>query len=341
MGTDQFDDFEFRPLTEGLGFNKKVESNRAEEKRRHLIDEQIDRELPTRPADPLLSLSLETNRPGAQSLDEMMSALPPSIDFLEDDQIEEKSKVHEPMAPTAVREMSMSQSAVEAPTPQRQLNENVRPMAAQPVPTADTRTSFESPVEYEEKTRPIQPVQTPSSYKRTIDESFERAFPKAPARRHHAATEAIPQYEAPELNRLKEIPCSFVSGMLDTMVVAGLSLLFLVSLLAITNVDLIALLFNASTAVSAFVQLSLLFCFVTTLYYLTARGIFGATLGDWAFDQQLGTDDDRAFIAYPILVLWRSVLNTITGFIFFPVLSKIWGKDILGVLSGLKLQQRY
>ena len=356
MGTDQFDDFEFKPITEGLGFHDKVREAKAQPQRQKLVEEHLDREMPSRP-DPLLSLSLEIDKPASQSLTDMMNSLPPSMDFIEDQEEqkdtvsqqlrakkENKADINQPekfntISKTAVQDMIQTSEDIQQPSGNRQLISGLdKSIAAQ---VEGTSAQFQVETEGQNlppvQSNPVVESERPrSKYKERVDASLAKAFPKVPVVERPKAHQTALQTEL----RLEAIPTSMMAGLLDAIVVAGLSLICLVSLLMITQVDLLKLLLNASTSVSAFVQLSILFCGVLQLYYLSSRGLFGATLGDWAFDQQLGTEEDRNFVAYPILVLWRSVLNTITGFIFFPILSKIWKKDILGVLSGLNLYQR-
>ena len=62
----------------------------------------------------------------------------------------------------------------------------------------------------------------------------------------------------------------------------------MVSLVAITKVDIIAMLTSSRLLGHTLFELGILYTGVTLLYFMLARGLFGSTLGDWAFDVQLG-----------------------------------------------------
>jgi hypothetical protein len=76
------------------------------------------------------------------------------------------------------------------------------------------------------------------------------------------------------------------------------------------------------------------------LYLLTARSFFGASLGEWAFDVQLGSDHDQKQPVYPLLVAWRTILVTVTGFVILPLLSLVFRRDLAKIFTGLQTYQR-
>ena len=79
---------------------------------------------------------------------------------------------------------------------------------------------------------------------------------------------------------------------------------------------------------------------VILFYFMIARGMYGCTLGDWAFDVQLGSETERNHIMYPFQVLFRTFVIMITGIILIPVVSLGFGKDMAYYFSGLKLYSR-
>jgi hypothetical protein len=171
----------------------------------------------------------------------------------------------------------------------------------------------------------------PMPYADKIKDEFSRAFPSAVGRKRRIETPA---------SELEPVSTSFASAALDAMAVGGLTSLFLVCVLAITKADLIGLLTNAQTDQATQAHLALLFIAVLTLYALVGRSFFGATLGEWAFDIQLGDGDDQRKVLYPARALARSLVVTLTGFALIPLLSFIVKKDLSKLVSGLQLYRR-
>lgn len=129
----------------------------------------------------------------------------------------------------------------------------------------------------------------------------------------------------------------FGSAILDTLVSVGLGCVLLAVALSITNVNLLALLENTQTDRETIAALAILFVAGGLLYVLAARSFMGATLGEWSYEIRVGEEKSRTRWFYPALVMWRGVLVAATGFIVFPIISMIAGKDVLQYLTGLEL----
>ena len=97
---------------------------------------------------------------------------------------------------------------------------------------------------------------------------------------------------------------------------------------------------NAKTDGATQLHLGLLFLAVLQMYMLTARAFFGATLGEWAFELQMGTDKDQQRGIYPVQVMLRSLIMTFTGLILIPLLSFAFNRDLAKYLTGLQLYRR-
>src|SRR4051794_28880610 len=98
---DPFDEFDFKPLTEGLGFHKKAEKIKHDIKSSNLGKEKAVRSVPETPPRALLhqtaaelkasapamsamSAGGESSRSASQSISDLINSLPPSLDFLEE-----------------------------------------------------------------------------------------------------------------------------------------------------------------------------------------------------------------------------------------------------------------
>ncbi len=162
----------------------------------------------------------------------------------------------------------------------------------------------------------------------------EKGRSKAPI-----AIPAADQLVAPS-QQLVKMSAGFSAAILDGMAILGVSTIFLVVILMITQIDIVRLLTYAKTSVATHVQLALLFLSVMQIYMLSARSFFGATLGEWAFDSFLGSDQDRRMAHYPLKVIWRMALILMSGVVVLPILSKILRRDVLADLGGLQLYRR-
>jgi hypothetical protein len=121
------------------------------------------------------------------------------------------------------------------------------------------------------------------------------------------------------------------------LVISGLTALFLVSLILVTKIDLIAVILHTKAPLSVWVEVGAIFFGVYTLYYMCTRGLWGSTLGDWAFDMQLGLEEERLMWYYPAQVVLRMTVIALTGFVTLPLISFLFKKDLAYMFSGLKL----
>lgn len=295
------DDFEFRPLTKGLGFDKTAETKASR-----------SRIMPSKPQaspaaiapkktviEPIKAVSftvpeqdfeLSNPAPVSRSLKKMLDSLPPSVNFIEDKQRELQMRA--PMLPE-------------------------EPILEQP--------PFYQP--------PVHRPQT-TGFDITLDNSLSQAFPKEEVNKrfYHQMVTPVAQF--------KEVPSSFASAIIDGLIVLGLSSLFVVILVAITKIDIIAMMTHRELSSRVAFELIALCFGVNIFYFMLARGLFGSTLGDWAFDVQLGSENERGHIMYPFQVIFRTTLIILSGLFVVPLVSLAFGKDIAYYFSGLKLYSR-
>ena len=283
------DNFEFRPLTKGLGFDKSTQKTEAAPALRRPMNQDVIREK-TNFSMPEKDFELPNNTPVSRSLKKMLDSLPPSVDFQEDKH----------------RELKVARTSLPQATP-------FAPPAFEPE---------------------VKAPQTSQNFDITLNNSLSQAFPKEEVskRFYHQMVTPIPQY--------KEVTSSFASAVIDAMIVLGLASLFVVTLVAITQIDLIRMLTSQDLTSRVLIELGLLYFGVTLFYFMLSRGMFGSTLGDWAFDVQLGSEEERRHLGYPLQVIFRTFMILITGVVVLPILSLIFGKDLGYYFSGLKLYSR-
>lgn len=136
-----------------------------------------------------------------------------------------------------------------------------------------------------------------------------------------------------------ETPFHLGAAIFDALVVVGLTCLFAVSLLLITGTDLNIIILNARTDLATQMGIGLLVLSVFALYSIIGRAFCGMTLGEWTFDLQVGTEDEQLRAWYPLAVTARWLFLVMTGLVLFPILSAITKKDLLGRVTGAKLYQ--
>lgn len=73
------------------------------------------------------------------------------------------------------------------------------------------------------------------------------------------------------------------------------------------------------------------------IYMISIRSFMGFSVGEWACDLRLGQPHERLQKRYILRVLLRSSVIIATGVMTLPLLSLIFGKDLAGLCSGLRL----
>lgn len=135
----------------------------------------------------------------------------------------------------------------------------------------------------------------------------------------------------------RPLTAHFGSAILDTLVSVGFGCVLLAIALSVTDANLLLLLENSQTDGETVAALLFLFVAGGLLYVLAARSFLGATLGEWSYEIRVGSQEMRTRWFYPVLVMWRGALVAATGFVLFPLVSMIAGKDVLKFLTGLGL----
>jgi hypothetical protein len=299
---DPFDEFEFKPLTDGLGFHKKAVSLKEGLKSSGVLDD----ELQSVPLSMPKSFLDETSRSNSKkhSFEDVLSAL-------------EKT----PLGRSGTPELQFTE-----PLPREINKKNAMEM------DIDISGPVNSPFPRQDAYR--NPVRIPEHVEKIgkkIDEKNGAPAPKVGTRRGAA--------DSPR-SKLTPAPVSIPSAVLDGIIVFALSLVFLVALLVVTKVDLSVVLKNVNRDIMTQVSLSVLFISVMQMYVIISRSFFGRTLGEWTFDLQLGRDEEQALEVYPLRVALRAVVSTFTGLITLPLISALIGRDLAGQICGVQLYRQ-
>ncbi len=338
------DDFDFKPITGGLGFDKKAEQ--AQVKRptpaiskpalnSSMIDDKnfSDKKL----TDTFSKDKFADKKFSAEALELDKDALP-SMSFKET-----KSTAPELFQRPLVKDQNEESSRT------------IKDMLSALPPSLDfidkttsTGTRGYSPVGRKEYItpaydKPKMPLEAKNEIATdldinnldiSLDNTLEKAFPKVGFRKpfFHQTVEVKPQFT--------EVTASFTSAVIDALVIAGLTALFLVTLIVFTKIDLIAVILHTDAPASVWLEIGAIFVGVYLLYYMCTRGFWGSTLGDWAFDIQLGLETDRMKWYYPALVILRMSVVALTGFVILPIISYFAKRDVIGAMTGIGLYSK-
>ncbi len=362
---DEGNNFRFRPLSQGLGFDKTIGDTRDKKSKTfkdqgilrpaynnqnqsmRINQSQLERVNPVNPTEVQGSVSHRNHSQGmnrklqSEVTGSSVAGLPKVKEVHQEFVLEklEKTRFEIPH-----QDFKMSGPEVPNPTP---VSRSLKKMLDSLPPSFDFK-------EDKKKQRHIEaPLAPPSVYEKssqspqrspfreksggfdvTLDNSLLKAFPKEEGNRHfyHQMVNPIPRY--------KEMSSNFASAAIDSLILLGLSSLFVVSLVAITRVDIVTMLTSSRFLGQTLLELGFLYVGVTLLYFMLARGLFGSTMGDWAFDVQLGSEKERSHILYPFQVVFRTLIILVTGIVIVPLVSLGFGKDIAYYFSGLKLYSR-
>ncbi len=289
---DQMDDFEFKPLTDGLGFHKKNNEAGGSNATANFNDANINK-----------------TRMVTQDLVKQASA-----------------------AASAFLSNPLPRQSQEIPKfDQRKFatSSGLEKAFDRPAPTQPTRTPIKNPI-----TPPSLRAPTPSPISRgpTTAELYNKKLAELPLTNKGSLDFQDPQYV--------ESAGHIGAYLFDFVVILGLSCLFALSLSIIAEIDLVQVVNTITFDAGIQIGCSLLIFSVIQLYLTLARSFFGCTLGEWAFDLQLGKMDQQAKTMYPILVFWRTAVTLATGMVMLPILSILLQKDMASRICGLKLYKQ-
>jgi len=294
---DQFDDFEIKPLSEGLGFHKKPVELKKAVQDVALAEKHVPQKPPYAP--------VQAGQPSApvadprQTFSDLLKALDKPV-----------GKSNVPM---------------------------MDPLPQAPAQGAAARTRSALPPELERPWGPRPsgpaPQQTPEtpSIARDVRNPLQDAVQNMGVRRGAA--------DSP-IRMLERSAVSLPSGILDGVMTLALSLVFLVTLMTVTKVDLASLIVKTGLDVPTQLSFATLFMSVWLMYVVVARSFFGRTLGEWTFDHQMGDDQQHQSATYPLRILWRALLVLASGVVTIPLLSLAFNKDLLAPLTGVQLYRQ-
>ena len=313
---DPFDEFEFKPLTEGLGFNKKPATLKDQVKSSGLIEEHFE--------------SLPTSAPRAA--DEFLPKKPLSFD----DVIKSLEKA--PLKQTSPNKgfLDITEPLPRSkPASQKSQPTMSNPFAGIPAPGTTVQPRKATGTE-----TPRAPVQSPFP-SQDIFRQPPPALKKTPPVKEQAKVATRRGAADSPQRRLVPTHASLPAAALDLLVVSALTMIFMAALLATTKADLNVVIHGVNT--ESWTRISLgdsCSSPIMQMYVVISRSFFGCTVGEWTFDVQLGKNEDQLDAFYPVKVIARSLIVTITGLVLLPLVSLVMGEDVAGLVSGTQLYEQ-
>lgn len=280
---DQMDEFEMRPLTTGLGFQKKMADMKQSMRRSQIATDRISLNLPVAPPPNEMA---EVPRPRRT-----------------DDIISEIREALKPLDTSVKLSTTLPRHGDKKKISAMETEINRTPDRSDRDPLANI--NFQVPARDMIDTPPT------TGMRRGASDSLIRP--------------------------LVPISFNFASAAIDGVIVLALSMIFLATLVSVTGIEVNSVLMTATVDAAAQIALGVLVVAVMQLYLVLARSFFGRTIGEWTFDVQLGEDAQIEQPSYPIRVVVRSFLNMATGLVVLPIVSAVFGRDLAGQLTGIKL----
>ena len=334
---DGLEDFEMKPLTEGLGFHKKSIKLSEETKKFKLEKEKLPKSVPNAPSKKFFEAE-DIGKPLAyedllKSLGESESerAVDSMQSHLKDYSFSEEATSAEPkgsgleiseplkrkedrLKSDAGFELPVDRGELPAPMP---LDDLFPEQPALP-PASDTFDDIPIPGGIGPiKKQPVAPTEKKAQKK--ADTGVRRSSSNAPT------------------SKLVPSPICLRSIFLDALVVTAMALVFLASLILVTGVTFNTVIGSFENDIATQIPLLILYIAIYQIYVIGTRSFFGRTLGEWTFDHQLGREEEHEKGIYPLKVVFRSFIIVGTGIVTLPLLSFLFRKDVAKYLSNLQL----
>ncbi len=366
---DIFDEFEFKPLTEGLGFHKKEVLLKDEELRKKdnfKLNNSADPFLATEARnnmefktnfEPSLELDFAPAKSKLNEVDELLQKFP-SLDAKNKTQASKPNVlVHEPLARTDLK--AKATESIESKLADFNLKTESKTSTAtekldsiSPIKPKLNIEDLKRELDVKKKANEAKTSNAKVDFKMDNVEIANPVLAKAPAAALDLKAKVETKSESKtttttKLNtqvatakNLKTARVNFLATALDSIVVFGFINIFIAILLIVTEVDVYTILNKTSSDIVTQFSVALLAFAALELYMVVSRSFFGMSLGEWALDLQLGTKEQQLQASYPIKVAWRSFINLATGLVLLPLLSFIFNRDLAYYVSGLELYER-
>ena len=335
------DEFQFKPINEGLGFYKKKPMINLDPDRdsTDMNSQELSDQMNAHKVQPMNRSQYE-QKPSSQSVFQQKDK---EIPYITDPGIQFDSEIDKNVFDETQR-MAVHQNDIFSPHLQQLQNSNQMPYPKSTDMISKATNSL-SQEQFSQQQHPHNPP--PLSYNSHSNSAPltqaihpNSTYPNTPYQAHFTSNK-VASHQVNENTELNQEPQNlaphFGAWLLDLFVIIGLVHICIVPLLFITELNISYVLTNIQTDLALQISLAILFLAVLNFYLITTRNFFGSTLGEWSFDISLGNAQKRQSPIYPILIAWRCLLMNITGVVTLPFLGFITRTDILGKLTSVRL----
>lgn len=130
---------------------------------------------------------------------------------------------------------------------------------------------------------------------------------------------------------------SCLASIIDGLILISVSSIFMMVFALVVRTSVGSFMQETFQSQHRLILFAEIFAVAGWMYLIGVRSLMGSTIGEWACELRLGQPQERFKSGYILRVAWRSTLIVASGVITLPVLSLILGRDVAGVLSGLRL----
>ena len=324
-----FEDLEFKPITEGLGFHRNASTPATP---MSTSTPKTAMNMPLTKSAPTPAPKMPDARPSKPAF---VPSLKPEYNFLDEDSLNETKKFAQELTqPKSVPD----RTKIYEPIGRKDYSAPHLPKSSEAAKAA----SFSIPVPGAPASLSALRNQNIEKNKITPQQKVAGTMAPSFALQTRIATPAIATAKTLNASKARDVTLvtCIPAAILDSVFAIGVSLILLVGVLLVTKADLVGLLSNSKTDRFVQIQIGILFLMVLQMYTLLARStVFGQSIGEWTYDIQLGTDEQRQKALYPVQVVFRGLIFAVTGFVLLPLLSELFGRDLAAPLTGLKLQK--
>lgn len=327
--SDIMDEFEFKPLTEGLGFQKKnnepaktgLSTHFSESLGADFAEKFSDKTPEATPTRPAVKNAINNSLNAFNQFEDIntKAGMDAAIAHLEKGGTFGKNMIPE------------LKPAPAAQKPAASLN---NPLST-PLPRAESRIDAKAETSKQAKKTNL-PGAVPTT---SVDEILKTLQDKKmPQLSPTAARQRIDA--TPEPEKFQKSTWDFAAVMLDAMLVIASNLMCLIILMFTTHVDLFSNLFNPDSAGMIYKSMAALVLGTTWIYLVVNRIFIGCTPGEWVFDQRIGFPKETGSAMYSLKIVARATLTVCTGLILFPIASALMNEDILGTWMDLQMMKK-
>lgn len=130
---------------------------------------------------------------------------------------------------------------------------------------------------------------------------------------------------------------SMLASVIDGLILISVSSIFMMAFALVVKTSMGGFVQDMFHHEQRMILFGEIFAVAAWMYLIGVRVLMGSTIGEWACELRLGQPQERLKSGYVLRVAWRSTIIVVTGVITLPLCSMIFGRDLAGILSGLRL----